>query len=168
MPTRTLLFVPLILAALLLIGCTQTTSRDRLATRVLKGQGKAFPEDAIYMGDADGYHYFKLRSIYSYCGDRDYRVPASQWELPRTFRLTDDANRWLSVTWVDQDILTRSRFAYALLVPSEPVTSGSLAAPMPNYQQSWQNSQQPAPATLPADSTGGAGSTGTTHPTTQP
>jgi len=125
-------------------GCAQTATRQSLTDHLLHMQHHEFPDEAVYMGDSEGYHYFKLRSIYSYLGDRDYKIPASDWNLPRTFALTDDASRWQSVYWVDMDLLKQSRYGYALRKPSEPVTAGeNIPFRMPDLSQ---------PQTLPATS----------------
>src|SRR3954468_8520962 len=90
------------ISAIAISGCAQTTTRQSLTDHLLRMQHHDFPDEAVYMGDCEGYHYFKLRSIYSYLGDRDYKVADSDWKLPTTFALTDDASRWQSVYWVDQ------------------------------------------------------------------
>jgi len=155
---QTYFAVLLSITTLLISGCAQTTSRQSLTDHMLRMQHDQFPDEAVYMGDADGYHYFKLRSIYSYLGDRDYKVPASDWNLPATFALTDDASRWQSVYWVDLDVLKRSRYGYVLLTPSEQVTAGPGSSfQMPDLYQ---------PTTLPATnpSTEPATVPGTTNP----
>lgn len=114
----------------LLVGCmpTMPSSHEKVTNHIVSTQSWDFPEDALYMGDADGDHHFKLRSIYSWVGDREFTVPASRWELPVTFPLTDDASKWQSVSWVDRETFERSNFAYAALTPSKEVETGHMPA----------------------------------------
>lgn len=122
----------------LLAGCIPTvpSSHEKVTNHIVSTQKWDFPEDALYMGDADGDHHFKLRSIYSWVGDREFTVSASRWELPVTFPLTDDASKWQSVSWVDMPTFERSNFAYAALTPSKEVETGHMPAEtMPTTRQ---------------------------------
>ena len=140
------------LAAMLLVGCAQVASRDQVVDRLTRSESQVVPDEAVWMGDSGGYHYIHVRNVYSYTGDQDYLVPVSQWDLPDSFPLTDDANRWRNVTWEDKDALMRSRFAYVLVQPLERIDSPSVKSPQsqPTSEPTTQpNPPASAPVTQP-------------------
>jgi hypothetical protein len=96
-----------ILASCFAAGCAEDISAKQLAQKV--GQPADVPffgDQAMYMGDSDGYRYVHLRDLFddhNMIGERDYRVPASQWPMKHPMPLTEDASKWQNVTWMNGD-----------------------------------------------------------------
>src|ERR1700733_5946279 len=82
-----------------LAGCAQESSRDHIVSHLTQSEAQVFPDHAVWMGDADGYHYIHVRNIYCMLGDKDYKVPVASWDLPDPFPWTDDASQWRNVQW---------------------------------------------------------------------
>jgi len=96
-----------ILLSLLAIGCTQEISRDQLAAKVGRPcDVQFFGDHAMYMGDADGYRYVHVHDLFScltFLGEREYKIPESQWPMQHPMPLTDNANFWQDVQWMNGD-----------------------------------------------------------------
>ena len=137
------------LSAILLIGCAQQATREQVVDRLIHSESQVVPDQAVWMGDDGGYHYIRMRNVYSYTGDQDYLVPVSQWDLPNPFPLTDNADQWRNVRWEDRQALIRSRFGYVLLQPLERIDSPSVKAPQSQPTEP-PTTQQIFPTTMPA------------------
>lgn len=165
---RTGKFLPtLVIPAILIsVGCAENASRQQVLDRLSRSESHVFPDEAVWMGDAGGYHHIHVRNIYNYLGDSDYLVPVSRWDLPDPFPLTDDADQWRNVQWEDKGALVQSRFAYVLLDSLERTDSPSVHAPGTPQTINTQpppttnlGAQQILPTTTPAP---------TTQPASQP
>src|SRR6266478_1256592 len=75
-------------------GCVQDGSRQQVADDLSKSESQVFADQAVWMGDEGGYHYVRVRSIYSYTGDTDYRIVVKDWALADPFPLTDNTSQW--------------------------------------------------------------------------
>ena len=160
----TYLFIGLFaMAAMGLVGCVQDGSRQQVADDLAKSESQVFPDQAVWMGDEGGYHYVRVRNIYSYKGDTDYRIPVEKWTLGNSFPLTDDASKWRNVQWQDSEIFRNSRFAYALVnTRQELFFPASTQTSRNQYSQPTTDTQ---PATTEPQTTLPAGPT--TQPSTQ-
>ena len=158
----TLLFCGFMMMAIGLAGCVQDGSRQQIADDLAKSESQVFPDQAVWMGDEGGYHYIRVRNIYSYKGDTDYRVPIEQWHMGNPFPLTDNASQWRNVQWADSGLLHDSRFSYVLL-STRPQLFGTTQ--MTQYSQPTMDTQ---PTTETQPTTTEPTATLPTGPTTQP
>ncbi|HEX4792575.1 MAG TPA: hypothetical protein VH370_02225 [Humisphaera sp.] len=151
----TLLLCGFMMLAIGLSGCVEDGSRQQIADDLSKSESQVFPDQAVWMGDEGGYHYVRVRSIYSYCGDTDYRIPVKDWALADPFPRTDNASQWRNVQWEDSGIFHQSRFAYVLYNSREKLDAAD--AQMLQKQSS-------TPTTEPMTAPSGP----TTQPASQP
>lgn len=91
--------------ALFSAGCAQEISSDQLASKIGRPHDvNFFGDQAVYMGDRDGYRYVHLRDMFDFwgfLGECDYKVRESQWPMKNPMRLTGNASKWRDVTWLD-------------------------------------------------------------------
>lgn len=159
----TALFVSVAAVLVFGSGCAQTISREQLATQVLKAGDRHFSDQFMYVGDDDGYHYVRRRSINSclaFLGDSDYRVSTADWAIAHPFPLTGNPRSWRNVTWMDDDTrgIPQNPFVYA--TPSFPEGA---PATLPAF-----NPTAAVPETLPTTQSQPAAQSQPVPPTTQP
>jgi len=142
-------------------GCVQDGTRQKVADDLAKSESQVFPDQAVWMGDEGGYHYVRVRNIYSYKGDTDYRIPVENWALGNPFHLTDNASQWRNVQWQDSGLLHNSRFAYVLLKSREKL-DGAAANLLQTTQPSMSSTEPTTTSVTEPTTTLPAG------PTTQP
>jgi hypothetical protein len=83
----------LVLCGLLLGGCAETVSFDRLQRIQYEDWAESL-NAFFYMGSNAKYHYFhNEREMFS----RDFRVPRSDLRVKREFELTKDRKQWVRV-----------------------------------------------------------------------
>ena len=102
------------------------TSRQALADRVGQPHDVTFFGDqAVYMGDKDGYRYVHVRNLFGiaqYFGECDYKVPESQWPMQNPMPLTEDASKWQNVSWLNGDAPAGvAQNAFLQITPSFPL-----------------------------------------------
>ncbi|HWE02385.1 MAG TPA: hypothetical protein VG326_08225 [Tepidisphaeraceae bacterium] len=88
-------------------GCTQSISADQLAQKVDKpADVQFFGDRAVYMGDKDGYRYVHVRDLFdkwTWLGECTYKIPDSEWPMQHPMPLTNDAEQWKDVEWLNGD-----------------------------------------------------------------
>ena len=145
------------------LGCATETSPQRVARKVGQPQQDPFfGNQVLYMGDRDGYRYVHVRSLHSYLGDRDYKVPAENWNMQHPMRYSTNPLNWRDVTWMNGDAIDFQQNAFLNASPSfpegapatqpfaSPAAQQRFEAPAMPDQPAGGPATQPMPAAQPA------------------